>query len=223
MVVDQRLCLVSLGSFCVGGVIAAVVLRWRSLDDDNSKTTKEEEESFYPTSSWRLVLPEVESSMTLCGVDEEEKIDLLVHNVSHSDVVISFGDPEESEDKFDDDAKLLALPRFSKFAATCEELLSAATPRVAFARSGRRELNRREYPVLKYEEDDDDDDDPRQDALPGPGKEEEEEEEALPAGKKKGTTTSPEAAVVVGVAGGRRGGDPSRPDDAALDGGAAAV
>ena len=88
-------------------------------------------------------------------VTDAPKIDLLVHNVTHSDVVISFGDREDGDDEYDDDATLLALPRFSKFAKTCEELLDAATKTIAYARAGRRELNRREYPVLRYEEDDD--------------------------------------------------------------------
>lgn len=62
-------------------------------------------------------------------------LDVLVHNVSHADVVLSLGD------------ELLARPRFSSYSRICQQL--RPTDRLAYARAERRDDSRREYPVLQ--------------------------------------------------------------------------
>ena len=47
--------------------------------------------------------------------------ELLVHNVSHTDLVVSFGGPDDGFDDLDDDAALFARPKFSHFAAVSAE------------------------------------------------------------------------------------------------------
>ena len=135
MVMRERMLSLMAASFFVGVACAVVAMR--------RKKKKRYD--------WR---PEEEPLVVSSPPVPKSRIDLLVHNVSHSDVVISFGDSEmeAATDVFDDGAKLLALPRFSKFASTCGEVYKAATETVVYARAGRRELNKREYPVLRYEE-----------------------------------------------------------------------
>ena len=76
--------------------------------------------------------------------------ELLVHNVSHTDLVVSFGGPDDGFDDLDDDAALFARPKFSHFAAVSAELLDAArrSAVVARCRSRRRDDTCAKYPVV---------------------------------------------------------------------------
>lgn len=80
---------------------------------------------------------------------EKGVVELLVHNVSHADLVVSFGGPDDDYDEFDDDATLRARPAFSCFAAVSEELLRSARESavLAFGRSVRRDESHAAYPV----------------------------------------------------------------------------
>lgn len=79
---------------------------------------------------------------------EKRRVDVLVHNVSHADVVISFGKELGEDDEVDDEATLLARPRFGTYARICQELESLADDRLAYAVSERRDRSRPEYPVV---------------------------------------------------------------------------
>ena len=65
-----------------------------------------------------------------------------MHNVSHTDIAISYGAPDDGADAWDE-AAVLARPQFSFFAKVSAELLATAGDDAAVAYVGRADISPR--------------------------------------------------------------------------------
>ena len=63
-----------------------------------------------------------------------------MHNVSHTDIAISYGAPDDGADAWDE-AAVLARPQFSFFAKVSAELLAMAGDDAAVAYVGRADIS----------------------------------------------------------------------------------
>ncbi|KAJ8601837.1 hypothetical protein CTAYLR_009053 [Chrysophaeum taylorii] len=118
----------SIAALCVSAAVVRTQQQQQQQQQQQSNSDQENEAVIIPSYS---------------GEPASKGIDVLVHNVSHSDVVISFGTPPNNNE----DA-VLARPRFGTYSETCEELFAASSDRLAFARRERRDSSKPEYPVV---------------------------------------------------------------------------